>query len=218
LTNSTSETPKIVITFPTTYTLAATWEVSGTSGGLSSVSECAAPNSGGDSKYELSDPFTAGSYTSSATNLVLNIGRVTNPTVSGNPGSFTVQTYITEGTTDYLVDTGSYSSVTINAGSLLSPSASSNSTEAYATDALYTVSFTAQHAVPTNGYIIVNLPSGIQITDSGTAVSQCQTSIDGGAFAAASWTVASTTQIKFSGFTPAIAATNTVSVRIGGIR
>ena len=127
---------------------------------------CTSRNSGIDKIYDLTNPFGGSDYVSNSTNLEITLGPVTNPDVSGNAGTFKISTYFVEGGTDYLVDQGEFSSVTITPGSLTSASATSNSTVAYDSDVIYTIQFDTSHSVTTNGYVDINLPPSISFNSS----------------------------------------------------
>lgn len=215
--NTATETPKIVIEFPSTIILASVCTYSGVSGQLSSSLTCTAANSGADGRYELTNPFGGSDYATTGTNLEIQVGTVTNPDVSGSPGTFTVSTYLIENSIDYLVDTGTYSSVSITTGTLTSPSVTSTSTLAYDTGVNYTFTFTTQHTVVTNGVIDIVFPSSIIINDSSAASSDCQAALNGAALSSATCVVVSTGELKVTSlFTTA--ATGTVTVVIPGIR
>lgn len=215
--NSGTETPKIKITFPSNITLASTCTYSGTSGQLSASLTCTATNSGTDKEYVLTTPFGGNNYTTTTTNLQISLGLVTNPFVSGNPGSFVVSTYLTEGGVDYLVDTATYSSVTITSGTLTSTSVTANSTLAYNTGVKYSFSFTTQHTVLANGLVNIVFPSLITINDSSAAVSGCQSSLNGSGLTAAACTVISTTQLRVTNLF-SVAGTGAVIIEFPGIR
>jgi len=178
---------------------------------------CTAPNNGIDRKYELTNPFGGANYTTSATNLAITLGLVTNPDVSGNAGGFQIDTYMTQGGTDYLVDTATYSSVTITAGSLTSPLATSNSTEAYNSNVLFTFSFTTQHAVSANGLIDITLPSTVVLFDSSAAIAGCTASLNGVALIGTVCTNPSSTTMRVTNLFP-IAGTGNVVISFPGLR
>jgi hypothetical protein len=215
--NSATEAPKIKITFPSNITLASTCTYTGTSGQLSSSLTCTATNSGADREYVLTTPFGGNNYATATANLQISLGLVTNPDVSGNPGSFTVATYLTEGGVDYLVDTATFSSITITTGTLLSTSVAASSTIAYDTAVSYSFSFTTQHRVTINGLINIVFPSTITITDSSAALSGCQTSLIGSGLADAACTVVSTTELQVTNLFPT-AATGAIIIVVPGIR
>lgn len=217
LVNNASETPKIVITFPSSIALASTCTFSSTAGALSSSLTCTATNAGADRRYEITNPFGGSGYTSSGTNLEITVGLVTNPAVSGNPGTFTVSTYLTVSANDYLVDTGTFSTVSISPGTLTSPALSSSSTVAYASSSRYTVDFTTQHQVIVNGVVDVVFPSTIIISDSSAAVAGCRAALGTAALSAAACTFVSSTQIKFTNLF-STAFTGAVKLEIPGIR
>ena len=216
--NSATETPKIVVTFPTSYTLGSTCTFSGTTGQLSSSLTCTATNSGADSKYEITNPFGGSNYATSATALSLTLGLVKNPNIVGSAGTFTLATFITVAATDYAVDTGTLSPITITAGSLISPSVTPSSTVAYATGVTYSIGFTTQHAVVTNGIIDVIFPSGIIISDTSAATAGCKAGLGGAATTSTSCTVVSSTQIKFTALFSSASFSGAIVLEIPGIR
>lgn len=149
------------------------------------------------------------------------MGTVTNPDISGSPGTFTISTYMTESSVDYLVDTGTYTSLSITTGTLTSPSVTSDSYLAYNTGVSYTIGFTTQHRVVLNGIIVITFPSEIIISDSSAAVAGCQGAYGGATLAVTTCTVASSSQIKFTGLYSSSATTTSagsIVVKVPGIR
>ena len=210
-----------MITFPSTFTLATSCTFSNTAGALSSSLTWSTPNSGADKKFELTNWFGTSSYTTSSTSLEIKVGTVTNPDISGNPGTFTISTYMTESSVDYLVDSGTFSTLSITTGTLTSPSTSADSLQAYKTGVTYTIGFTTQHRVVLNGIIVITFPSEIIISDSSVAVAGCQASYGGASLSAAAWTVVSSSQIKVTSLYTSSSTTTSagsVSIKVPGVR
>jgi hypothetical protein len=167
--------------------------------------------------YTLTNPFATNDYAATTTNLQIKIGTVTNPDVSGSPGTFTVQTYLLDSSTYYLVDQNTYSSVSITTGAFTSLSVTPSSFLAYDTAVSYTIGFTTQHSVVMNGYITITFPSEISITDTSAAVSGCLISINGGTTNSVC-TAVSSTQFRFTGLFSSGKATGSIVAVIPGVR
>ena len=151
--------------------------------------------------------------------MQISLGTSTNPDVSGNSGTFTVATFLSDdGTTYYPVDSSTYSSILITTGTLTSPTVSSNSTVAYDSNVQYNISFTTQHSVVRNGYVTIDFPSTVTIEDTSAAEAGCQAGINtGGTTTSAMCTVTSSRVVVTDLFTSAAAAGNII-VLIPGIR
>ncbi|CAI2372672.1 unnamed protein product [Moneuplotes crassus] len=214
LSYSGSDSPKIVMKFPAGVIVGSSCAFSDIAGSLSSALTCSV-NSGANS-LEINNPFGGSNYISSSTNLEITLRNLTNPDISGDAGTFTIETYITDGIDNYLVDTGTFSGVTITSGSLTSPSLTSNSTVAYDNTAVYTITFTSPHTIRANGIIDIIIPSEITL-NSTTAISGCQGSINGAAFSSVTCQSPATNRIRVTTlFTSDV--TGELSVRFPGLR
>lgn len=151
--------------------------------------------------------------------MVISLGSLTNPSISGSAGTFTVATYLTDdgGSNYYLVDTGTYSSITITTGTLTSPSVTSNNTVASSSGAAYTISFATQHSVVQNGYITITFPSEITISDTSSAVAGCQAGVNTGGTTSSVACTATSSSLVVTNLYSSAAQNGTVYVLIPGI-
>ena len=99
--------------------------------------------------------------------------------MSGNAGTFKIETFQTDSVSDYLVDTATISPVTMTSGVLTNPSVTTNSSLAYDNNVLYTLSFTSINKVVANGIVDITIPSEVVLTDSASAISGCRGSVNG---------------------------------------
>ena len=128
---------------------------------------------------------------------------------------------MTQSSADYLVDTATFSTLTITTGTLTSPTTTADSYLAYKTGVSYTIGFTTQHRVVLNGIVVVTFPSEIIISDSSTAVAGCRAAYGGASLAATTCTVVSSSQIKFTGIYSSSSTTTSagsVVLKIPGVR
>jgi hypothetical protein len=142
---------KVEISFDSDYTLTSVgvYDVSGNSNSTVSVS---------GSKLTV----TIGTAISAAESVSLTIANIKNPSYVQTTSAFTLNTMNSSGG---LLDTGSISGITLTAGSLSSVSVTPTSTEvSKSTD--YAFSFTAEHSIPSGGYIEIEFDSAYDLTSS----------------------------------------------------
>ena len=88
-----------------------------------------------------------------------------NPFYEADVGTFTVKTYEVDGTNLYQIDDGSFTNVyTALPGEITENLAVvTDETETFATDVLYTLSFTPKHLIPRSGLLEITVPDQIEI-------------------------------------------------------